>query len=163
MPYQQRLKYGQLFRNINLLGVLRQRLGSLSGSQTRKAADVCVAQSAQLEWGGSSQRRGEMLRSLLPCPQLLSLSLFPSASFPLLSWNWNSKWLRHGQFTVIISTSFFFFSLTLPQFTLPVSLGRKRNAVFVWKVDGEVVAFALQKARYYLAQCAWRSQRSRGL
>lgn len=34
----------------------------------------------------------------------------------------------------------FFFTL---QFTLPVSIRRKRDAVSVWKVDREMVPFAL--------------------
>lgn len=32
---------------------------------------------------------------------------------------------------------------TLPQFTLPVSIRGKRDAVCVWKVDREMVPFAL--------------------
>jgi len=33
---------------------------------------------------------------------------------------------------------------TLLQFILPVSVGRKKGAVSVWKVDGEVAAFSLE-------------------
>ena len=58
---------------------------------------------------GCSQRRGQLL--ILPCPQLLSLSLFLSAFFLLFPRNYNSKWLRHGPFTVIISLFLLFCSL----------------------------------------------------
>lgn len=83
-------------------------------------------------------------------PAAETLFLFFSAFFHLFPWNFNSKWLRCEPFTVIIS---FFFTL---QFTLPVSIRRKRDAVSVWKVDREMVPFALWVKRYYLAQCMWK-------
>lgn len=66
---------------------------------------------------GSSQGRGEMLRKILHWPQLLSPSLFSTAFFHLFPWNYNSRWLRCGPFTVIIS--FFFFLLFFNLLCLP--------------------------------------------
>lgn len=54
----------QLFRNLHLLDMLRQHLGSLSYCQAWKVVGVCWVQGAWL----FPRRRGEMLKSILPRP-----------------------------------------------------------------------------------------------
>lgn len=160
---QLRCKYSQLFRSVSghadttfglflhgrWLHQLPQVWWEVGGCWAVLVSVLCAG--FQLGRVGNSQGRGEMLRKVLLCPQLLSLSLFSTAFFHLFPWNYNSKWIRYEPFAVIIS---FFF--TLLQFTLSVSVRRKRDAVSVWNVDKETVPFALWVKRYYLAQCMGR-------
>lgn len=129
LPYQQGWKYSQFFRSMYLLDVLRQHLGHQQPPGVERGWCVlCAEFLAGTSGQFSKERRNTEENTALSLSAeslFVSLCLLPH-SLEIISPNGSG--VGH-----LLWLFLFFYSSSIHS---PISVGRKRDAVSVWKVDG---------------------------